>query len=59
MTAAFGLLLHVGAMIAVMGVVAVLIYDRYGLSVLRKAWINLDWVWAAAFVGAGVLTLFT
>ena len=59
MTAGFGLLLHVAAMIAVMGVIAVLVYDRYGLSVLRKAWINLDWVWAAAFVGAGMLTLFT
>jgi hypothetical protein len=46
-------------MIAVMGVVAVLIYDHYGLGVLRKAWINLDWVWAGAFVCAGVLTLFT
>src|SRR3954465_450840 len=58
-TAGLGLLLHVGAMIAVMGVIAVLIYDRCGLGVLRKAWINLDWVWAGAFVGAGVLTLFT
>jgi hypothetical protein len=27
--------------------------------VLRKAWINLDGVWAAAFVIAGLLTLFT
>jgi hypothetical protein len=27
--------------------------------VLRQAWINLDAVWAGAFVLAGVLTLFT
>jgi hypothetical protein len=59
LTAGLGLLLHVGAMIAVMGVIALLIYDHYGLGVLRKAWINLDWVWAGAFVSAGVLTLFT
>jgi hypothetical protein len=59
LTAGLGLLLHVGAMIAVMGVIAVLVYDHYGLGILRKAWINLDWVWAAAFVGAGVLTMFT
>jgi len=59
LTSAVGLLLHVGAMIAVMGVIAVLIYDHYGLGVLRKAWINLDWMWAGAFVGAGVLTMFT
>jgi hypothetical protein len=42
-----------------MGVVAVLVYDRYGVAILRRAWINLDGVWAAAFVLAGVLTLFT
>jgi uncharacterized membrane protein YdcZ (DUF606 family) len=46
-------------MVAVMGFVALLIYDRYGVAVLRKAWINLDEVWAAAFVAAGVLTFFT
>ena len=46
-------------MLAVMGVVALLVYDHVGVSVLKKAWINLDWVWAGAFVLAGVLTLFT
>jgi hypothetical protein len=50
---------HVGAMVAVMAVVAPLVYDCVGVAVLRKAWINLDGVWAAAFVVAGVLTLFT
>ncbi len=59
LTGALGLLLHVGAMIAVMAVVAVLVYDKLGVAVLRKAWINLDGVWAGAFVLAGVLTLFT
>jgi hypothetical protein len=51
--------LHVGAMVAVMGVIAVLVYEYVGVAVLRKAWLNLDGVWAAAFVAAGVLTLFT
>ncbi len=59
LTGALGLLLHVSAMVAVMGVVALLVYDRFGVSVLRKTWINLDGVWAGAFVVAGVLTLFT
>ena len=54
-----GITLHVGAMLAVMGVVAVMVYDHVGVSVLKKAWLNLDWVWAGAFVLAGVLTLFT
>jgi hypothetical protein len=52
-------LLHVGAMVLVMGTIAVLVYDRWGLTVLRRAWVNLDAVWAGAFVLAGVLTFFT
>jgi hypothetical protein len=59
LTSALGLVLHVGAMIAVMGFVALLVYDRFGVTILRKAWINLDGVWAAAFIVAGVLTFFT
>jgi hypothetical protein len=59
LTGALGLLLHVGAMVLVMGVVAVLVYEKLGVAVLRKAWINLDGVWAGAFVLAGLLTLFT
>jgi hypothetical protein len=48
---------HVGAMLAVMGVVALLIYEKIGLAFLRKAWINSDQFWAAAFVVAGAATL--
>jgi hypothetical protein len=59
LTSAVGLLLHVGAMVAVMAVVAVVVYEKVGVAVLRQAWINLDAVWAGAFVLAGVLTLFT
>ena len=54
-----GILLHVGAMIAVMGVIAVVVYEHVGVAVLRKAWLNLDGLWATAFVVAGVLTLIT
>jgi hypothetical protein len=56
---ALALVLHVAAMVVVMGVLALLVYDRYGVSILRKAWINLDGVWAAAFIVAGVLTFIT
>jgi hypothetical protein len=59
LTSAFGLVLHVTAMVAVMGFVAILVYDKWGVAILRKAWINLDAVWAGAFVLAGVLTFFT
>jgi hypothetical protein len=59
LTSAVGLVLHVAAMVVVMGVIAVLVYDRFGVAILRQAWINLDAVWAGAFVLAGVVTFFT
>jgi hypothetical protein len=34
------------------------VVDRLGLGLLRKAWINLDVVWAAALILTGCLTLF-
>ncbi len=48
---------HVGAMLIVMAVVSLLVYEKLGLTVLRRAWINSDQMWAAAFVIAGVATL--
>ncbi|MBX5470726.1 MAG: hypothetical protein IRZ21_12630 [Thermoleophilaceae bacterium] len=54
-----GIMLHVGAMLLVMGAVALLVYEKLGLEVLRRAWINTDHIWAAAFIVAGAVTLFT
>lgn len=48
---------HVGTMVLVMGTIAVLVYDRFGLAFLRRAWINLDTIWAGALIAAGVLSL--
>jgi hypothetical protein len=48
---------HVGAMLVVMAVVALLVYEKLGISFLRRAWINSDQMWAAAFLIAGVVTL--
>jgi hypothetical protein len=57
--AALAVTLHVAAMLTVMAIVAVVVYDRLGLAVLRRAWVNTDAVWAGAFVVAGVATLLT
>jgi hypothetical protein len=54
---AAGIVLHVGAMLLVMGVVAIVVYEKVGLGVLRRAWINTDHMWAGAFVVAGLVTL--
>jgi hypothetical protein len=56
---ALALVLHVGAMVLVMGVVAVLVYEKLGVAFLRRSWVNTDGIWAASFVAAGLLTLVT
>ena len=48
---------HTAAMLAVMGAVAILVYDWIGLAILRSAWVNLDTIWAGALVLAGALLL--
>jgi hypothetical protein len=56
---AAAIIVHTTAMLVAMGVVAVVVYDKLGLGVLRRAWLNLDRVWATAVVAAGMVTLFT
>jgi hypothetical protein len=50
---------HTGAMLLVMTAIAVVVYDRLGLRLLRKAWVNLDLVWAAALFLAAIFVTFT
>jgi len=54
-----GIALHVGAMLLVMGIVAVVVYEKLGLRMLGRAWLNTDVLWATTFVLAGAITLFT
>jgi hypothetical protein len=39
------------------GVIAWVVYKKLGLSVLRKAWLNLDFVWATALIATAGLML--
>lgn len=50
--------LHTLAMFAVMAAVALVIYEKLGLMILKRTWFNLDLVWAGALIVAGVVTLF-
>jgi len=58
-TSALAITLHVAVMAAVMTGVALLVYRRLGLNVLRGAWINTDRAWAVAFLVAGAVALVT
>jgi hypothetical protein len=51
--------LHVAAMLLVMGLVSVIVYEKVGLGVLRRGWFNLDLGWSAVLIVSGVVTLFT
>jgi hypothetical protein len=48
---------HTAAYLAVTGVIAWVVYSKFGLAILRKAWLNLNLVWAAALVVTSVVTL--
>jgi hypothetical protein len=51
--------LHVTAMLATMGIVAVVVYERVGLAFLRRGWFNVDLAWTGALLVSGTVTLVT
>ena len=53
MTALAAASVHALAMLATSAVLAVVVYEVVGLRILRSGWINLDRVWAIAFLAAG------
>lgn len=38
--------------------IALLVYEKFGLTLLRSAWFNIDWLWVIALMVSGVLILF-
>ena len=50
---------HTIGYLAATGIIAWVVYRKFGLALLRTAWFNLDVVWAAALVVTGLVTLVT
>jgi hypothetical protein len=50
-------LLHSAGYLAATMLAAVLVYEKLGVGILRRAWVNVDLVWAGALIGTGVLTV--
>jgi len=50
-------LVHTVGYLSVTAIVALLVYRKFGLALLRKAWFNLDLVWAAALIVTGSVAL--
>jgi hypothetical protein len=49
---------HTASYLAVTGLLAVVVYQRVGLRMLRTAWINLDVLWAIALIVTALVTPF-
>ena len=39
-------------------IIAVVVFEKVGLGILRKAWFNLDLVWATTLLGTGLVCVF-
>jgi hypothetical protein len=49
--------IHTTAYLAAAGILAWVVYCRFGLALLRKAWFNFNLIWGAALVATGLCTL--
>jgi hypothetical protein len=49
---------HTAGYLSVMALLAVVVYERVGLRLLRTHWVNLDLLWSGALMATAVLTLF-
>jgi hypothetical protein len=50
-------LIHTLGYFSVTTLVALLVYQRFGLAMLRRSWLNLDLIWAIALVVTGCVAL--
>jgi len=51
------LLVHTLGYLLLTGLIALVVYEKVGLEVLRKAWVNLDLIWAVALIATACFTL--
>jgi len=56
-TAPWALIVHTLGYLLVTGLIAFVVYEKLGLEVLRRAWVNLDLIWAVALIATAGFTL--
>jgi hypothetical protein len=49
--------IHTIGYLMVTTALAVVVYEKIGLRILRRVWINLHVIWAVALIGAGVVSI--
>jgi hypothetical protein len=47
---------HMAGYLAVTALVAIVVFEKVGLTLLRRLWINLDLIWAAALIVTAAVT---
>jgi hypothetical protein len=57
MTALLATVLHAGGYFLITAAVALVVFERLGVRILRKAWFNVDLVWAATLIATGLITI--
>jgi hypothetical protein len=57
LAAFFATLLHALGYLLITAAVALIVFVKLGVGILRKAWFNVDLVWAATLVATGVITV--
>jgi hypothetical protein len=58
MTGIGATLVHTAGYLVVTATVALIVYRKLGLALLRTTWLNLDLVWAVALIATGVVAMF-
>ena len=51
--------LHTFVTLATTPAIALVAYEYVGLGVLRRGWVNFDWLWRGALVATGTLMIAT
>jgi hypothetical protein len=56
-TAPTAVLVHTLGYLFVTGLIAFVVYEKVGLEILRRAWVNLDLIWAVTLIATAGFTL--
>jgi hypothetical protein len=48
--------LHASGYLVVTAILALLVFEKLGVAILRKTWFNVDLIWALSLIATGLLT---
>ncbi len=57
MAALLATFLHAAGYLLITAAVALVVFEKLGVRMLRKAWFNIDLVWVATLIATGLMTV--